>query len=132
MFTIFEVYAMVITIPIPVIILILQDLIGILPKADLDPGNSFDIYNKVNTIIMLIGFGLYYVFKKRSSVVLFGIEPLNFLYAIQTPLLQIPAAIIFGFIPMVEASYNLMMDKITFSVTPKGKLDFKAKNSSTS
>lgn len=92
---------MVITIPIPIITLLLQDIVGILPKADIDPGNTFMIYNNVNTVIMLTGFALYHLLKKRASNSLYGIEPMNFFYSLQTALLQIPAAIIFGFIPMI-------------------------------
>lgn len=122
LFSICEVYMMLIVIPVPAIVLILQDILQILPRSRLDQGDSFFIFNNINTVILIIGFALFEVLKNRASNTLYGIKPMNMFYAIQTPLLQIPVALLFGFIPMVLASYSMLTDKITFTVTPKTSL----------
>jgi hypothetical protein len=116
---------MLIIIPIPGLVLLFQDLVGILPKSSLDYGNSFIIYANINAVILIISFAFYHLFKRRASIALFNIKPFNLLYELQTPLLQIPAVLIFGFIPMIVASYNLLMDNISSTVTPKGKSELK-------
>lgn len=129
LFTIFEVYAMLITIPVPGLVLFLQDIAEILPRSVFDDGSSFIIFNNISTIIMLICFSIYHIIKKRACKALYGTQPLNYLYTLQTIFLQLPGAVIFGFIPMIQASINLLLDNITFTVTPKGKSELKAKNS---
>lgn len=68
---------------------------------------------------MFIGYFLYDIFKARASKDLYGIKPLNILYSIQVPLFQVPVAIIFGFIPMILASFSMLTSNIIFTVTPK-------------
>lgn len=122
-FTVFEVYIMVIAVPVPILVLAFQDLLKIIPKSDLDDGSTFFIFSNLNTLILLIGFAIYEVFKRRAAKNLYKSETLPLVYALQTPLLQLPAAILFGFFPMISASFSLLRDKVTFAVTPKIRLE---------
>lgn len=72
LFTIFEVYAMLITIPVPGLVLMLQDIFEVLPKSIFDDGRSFIIFNNVSTIIMIICFTIYHIMKKRACRALYG------------------------------------------------------------
>lgn len=58
-FSVCEVYMMLIVIPIPILVLVLQDIIPVLPRSSLDSGNAFSIFNNINTIIILTGFALF-------------------------------------------------------------------------
>ena len=99
--------------------MIFQNLFGILPKASIDEGVFFKIFMNINTVIYLIMFSVYYLLKKKASIDLYNIEPLNFLYTLQTVILQIFAGL-FGFLVMIVGSYNLSMSKVDRTVTPKG------------
>lgn len=128
-YSICEVYLMPLVIPIFAIPLIFQDIIPLLPRSTLDAdGQAFIIFNNINTVILLIVLGLYEILKKRASRQLYQIETLNYLYAVQTPLLQIPVVLLFGFGPIMYASYTLLTDNITFKVTVKRSLSNKLNN----
>ena len=47
---------------------------------------------------------------------------MNLFNFIQIILLQVPAIVTFGLIPMIVASYTMLNDKITFKVTAKRSL----------
>jgi hypothetical protein len=59
---------MLIIIPIPALVLIFQDIFDIIPRSYLDDGNSFFIFNNFNTVIWLMSFVLYHLFKRRASM----------------------------------------------------------------
>lgn len=58
-YTIFEVYMMVVTIPVHMIALFLQEQLQILPMAPLDDGLSLFKFNIVSVPVLIIGFVFY-------------------------------------------------------------------------
>ena len=128
-FTVCEVYLMPLVIPVFAVTLIFQDLIPILPRSSLDGnGDAFFIFNNLSTAILFIVLGLFEILKKRASRTLYQIETLNCFYAVQNILLQIPIVLIFGFAPMIMASYSMLNDDIIFKVTTKKSLNSKGNN----
>lgn len=121
-----EVYLMPLVIPIFLLTSILQDVFEVLPRSTLDAdGKTFYIFNNVNTVILLIVLGLFEILKTRASRQLYQIETMSIFYALQNPILQIPVVLVFGFGPMVWASYSLLTDRIIFNVTQKKSLTTK-------
>lgn len=106
-------------IPIPMAIRLLQDVLQIVDKSPSDNVNLFAHFNNASTILMFILFMLFELFKRRASKELFGIKEYKFRHLIEAPLLQIPAVLTFGLVPLVVASYNMMTDNITFTVASK-------------
>ena len=121
MYTICEPYIMTAFIPIPAIILIFQELVPILPKAEIDTVNTFVIYSNVNTCIVLLMFAIWEALKFFSSRDLYQIKPLGLFYCVQVPLLQIPMSLLFGFYPMLSTAISVWKGNMIFTVTPKRK-----------
>lgn len=119
LFTVCEVYLMPSLIPIPILICILQDVLQIIDRSSLDDGNLFYYFNNASTILMFGLFMLFELLKRRASKELYGIEDYKFHHLIEAPLLQIPAILTFGLVPLIVASYNMLTDNITFTVAQK-------------
>jgi hypothetical protein len=127
-----EVYLMPLVIPIYILTSILQDAFEVLPRSTLDiDGRAFFIFNNANTVILLIVLGLFELLKTRASRQLYQIETMGIFYALQNPILQLPVVIVFGFGPMVWASYSLLTDRIIFNVTQKKSLTNKTNDTLT-
>ena len=62
-----EVYMLPSLAPFLFVVLLFQDLIPILPKASLDDGNTFNIFNNLNTTLVILVFGLFELLKRRAS-----------------------------------------------------------------
>lgn len=66
-YTIFEVYMMVVVIPLPVIIVGLQNGLRILPRAPVDTGHAFLLFNLCHIPTLIVGFIFYELIKRRAT-----------------------------------------------------------------
>ena len=119
-FTVFELYYSVIFIPIPFLVLTLQNVLHILPKSSLDTnGYGIMFFNIINISTVYIGYLFYDSMKREASQKIYGVKnhPLPFSFLVP-PIASI-FAIAMGFIPMILAGFSLISNNFIYTVAPK-------------
>lgn len=119
-YTIFEVYMMVVTIPVHMIALFLQEQLQILPMAPLDDGLSLFKFNIVSVPVLIIGFVFYELMKRQATKDIFNIPNQSLIRSFLVPPLGTLFGLIYGFVPMILAGLSLSKNQMIYTVAPKG------------